>query len=97
MMVYNHSPSSNLIVVYLRKDDGIPYITPKAEYFDFCIASHLSVYDIYLFESDRKCKEYLLPHHSPAFKFDCCVDKDNGMPSTTPAASIVVVAVPVIV
>jgi hypothetical protein len=55
------------------------------------------VYDIYLFESDRKCKEYLLQHHSPAFKFDCCVDKDNGMPSTTPAASIVVVAVPVIV
>ena len=72
----------------------MPYITPKAEYVDRCIASHLSAYDTYLFESDCKCKEYLLPHHSPAFKFDCCVshDKDNGMPSTTPAASIVVFA-----
>jgi len=92
MMVYNHSPC-NLIAVYLRKDDGMPCITPKAEYFDRCIASHLSAYDIYLFECDRKCKEYLLPHHSPAFEFDCCVshDKDNGIPSITPAGSIVVV------
>ena len=39
------------------------------------------------------------PYHSPAFKFDCYVshDKDDGMPSTTPAARIVVVAVPVLV
>ena len=39
------------------------------------------------------------PYHSPAFKFDCYVshDKDDGMPSTKPAASIVLVAVSVLV
>jgi hypothetical protein len=40
-----------------------------------------------------------LPHTPHAIEFDCYVshDKDDGMPSTTPAAIIVVVAVPILV
>jgi hypothetical protein len=50
-------------------------------------------------ERERECALFTLfgDHITPhAVKFDCYVshDKDDGMPSTTPAASIVVVAVP---
>jgi hypothetical protein len=58
---------------------------------------------MYLIDCARsKCKNdctnisHITPH---AVKFDFYVshDKDDGMPSTTPAASIVVVAVPLLV